>query len=121
MVFRSLSLLEGICKELDPEFTYFKVINMLVGDVFMDMDYIDHRARKDLFSLFEVTPNEQMETLQNTFEEKNKKYVKKMNTAMTQYKYIVSVLVLLNLWDFYDLPKSVFLTSGFLFLMLKVI
>lgn len=121
MVFRSMSLLEGICKDLDPDFSYFKVINMLVGDVFLDMDYIDHRARKDLFSLFEVIPNEQMETFQTNLEENNKKHEKKMNSTLQQYKNIMITLMLLNIWDFHDLPKSLIFTSGFIFLMLKVI
>ena len=121
MVFRSLSLLEGICKDLDPSFSYFKVINALMSDVFFDMDYIDHRARKDLFSLFEINPNEQMETFQTSMEETNKKNLKKMNTTISQYKNIVTVLMLVNVWDFHDLPKSLVFTSGFIFLMLKVI
>lgn len=114
MVFRSLSLLEGICKDLDPEFSYYKVINMLMSDVFFDMDYLDHRARKDLSSLFEIAPNEQMETFQTSIEESNRKQNKSINSTLQQYKKIMFALMILNVWDLNDIPKSIFLTVGFL-------
>jgi predicted unusual protein kinase regulating ubiquinone biosynthesis (AarF/ABC1/UbiB family) len=120
MVFRSLSLLEGICKDLDPDFSYFKVINMLMSDVFFDMDYIDHRARKDLFSLFDVTPDEPMETFQTKIEENNRKHVKSMDLTLRQYQKIMILLMTLNVWDFNHIPRSIALSSAFIFLILKV-
>lgn len=48
LVFRSLSLLEGICKQLDPKFSYYNVVEAFIGDMFLDYEYIEHRARKDL-------------------------------------------------------------------------
>ena len=46
---------------------------------------------------------------------------KKMNSTLQQYKNIMITLMLLNIWDFHDLPKSLIFTTGFIFLMLKVI
>jgi predicted unusual protein kinase regulating ubiquinone biosynthesis (AarF/ABC1/UbiB family) len=121
MVFRSLSLLEGICKDLDPTFSYFKVIDMLMKDVFLDMDYIDHRARKDLFALFDTnTSNTQMETIQNTIDQNNKKYMKNMNSTLKEYQKILVLLVLFNVWDFENLPKSIGIIGAFIYLILKV-
>jgi predicted unusual protein kinase regulating ubiquinone biosynthesis (AarF/ABC1/UbiB family) len=48
LVFRSLSLLEGICKQLDPKFSYYNVVEAFIGDMIFDFDYVEHRARKDL-------------------------------------------------------------------------
>ncbi len=56
MVFRSLSLLEGICKSLDPEFSYFTVIEVFIGRLFFDVDYLEYRARKDFTKLFSPEP-----------------------------------------------------------------
>lgn len=56
MVFRSLSLLEGICKNLDPQFSYFTVIEIFIGRLFFDLDYLEYRARKDISKLMGDTP-----------------------------------------------------------------
>ena len=63
MVFRSLSLLEGICKSLDPEFSYFTVIEVFIGRLFFDIDYLEYRARKDFAKLL---GNEQQEKTSQT-------------------------------------------------------
>ena len=47
LVFRSLSLLEGVCKSLDADFSYFKVIESVISKLFFDFDYIEHRIVKD--------------------------------------------------------------------------
>jgi predicted unusual protein kinase regulating ubiquinone biosynthesis (AarF/ABC1/UbiB family) len=121
MMFRSLSLLEGICKELDPEFSYFKVIDLLMSDVFLDMDYIDHRARKDLLSLFDTTTNSpQMETFQNTIQENNKKYMNTVNSTLKEYQKIFIILMLFNIWDIDNVPKSVALLGTFIYLIVRV-
>jgi predicted unusual protein kinase regulating ubiquinone biosynthesis (AarF/ABC1/UbiB family) len=52
LVFRSLSLLEGICKQLDPKFSYYNVVEAFIGDMFFDYEYVEHRARKDLSTFF---------------------------------------------------------------------
>jgi predicted unusual protein kinase regulating ubiquinone biosynthesis (AarF/ABC1/UbiB family) len=122
MVFRSLSLLEGICKDLDPEFSYFKVINMLMSDFFLDMDYLDHRARKDVKSLFEApaNPKADIESLQTNLEASNRKQTRNMNSTLQQYQKAMFALVLMNVWDFENIPKSMAIASGFIFLLLKL-
>ena len=120
MVFRSLSLLEGICKELDSEFSYFKVINTIMSEVFFDMDYIDHRARKDLTSLFEVNPNEQMTTLQSTIDDNNKKQTKQLNSTLTQYQYMMGGLLLMNVWDIENIPRSMAFAGALFYFLFKI-
>lgn len=59
LVFRSLSLLEGICKDIDATFSYYDVVESIIGDMMFDFDYIEHRARKDIASILNdpvVTP-----------------------------------------------------------------
>jgi ubiquinone biosynthesis protein len=121
MVFRSLSLLEGICKELDPEFSYFKVINRLMGGVFFDMDYLDHRAKKDFISLFETNTVEtaKYEKLKLETDEKTKKSVKNMSENVQQYKNAMIVLFILGTWDVSNIPQSMLMglfATGFYFL-----
>lgn len=108
MVFRSLSLLEGICKELDPEFSYFKVIDLLIEDFFLDA--LDYRARKDFMSLFSAQSSvSQLEVLQNTIEDTNKKNVKSMNSVLGKYEKMLILLTLVNFMNIPVLAKEMLL------------
>jgi predicted unusual protein kinase regulating ubiquinone biosynthesis (AarF/ABC1/UbiB family) len=135
MVFRSLSLLEGICKNLDPDFNYFSVFDRIMGDVFLDMDYLDHRARKDIFSFLEglvrtnpttftvanMKPassvdveNMMMNTMGNS-SNGNITDTKNVNSKITPanlqrsvniYQNALMAMLLCGLWDMGDIPKS---------------
>lgn len=133
MVFRSLSLLEGICKNLDPNFNYFSVFDRIMGDVFLDMDYLDHRARKDIFSFLEGL----VKTNPTTFNSASMKSMsmidddKSVSSALSStsdvnfdtnisktnssvnlqqsvdiYQNALMAMLLCGLWDVSDLPKS---------------
>lgn len=121
MVFRSLSLLEGICKELDPDFSYFKVIDMIMSDVFFDVDYIDHRARKDLSSLFDsnTSISSDSESLKQTIEKTNIKYMKEIDESMQRYQYIFASMMLLQIWNPSDVSKSIVFVSAFIYIIIN--
>lgn len=46
-ILRTYSLLEGICKERDPFFSYQKIINRNIELLFLDLEYIMYRIDKD--------------------------------------------------------------------------
>jgi len=48
---RSYTILEGICKRIDPNFTYSNVISENIELLFLDMDYIYYRIDKDIDKL----------------------------------------------------------------------
>lgn len=47
VILRTYSLLEGLCKELDPKFSYQSIITKNVELLFLDLDYIMYRISKD--------------------------------------------------------------------------
>ena len=47
VILRTYSLLEGLCKELDPEFSYQRIIQRNVEMLFLDIDYILYRIQND--------------------------------------------------------------------------
>jgi len=47
-ILRSFSLLEGYCKMVDPEFSYSTIIERNLQLLFLDLDWLMERARKDL-------------------------------------------------------------------------
>jgi len=108
MMFRSLSILEGMCKELDSEFSYFDVINEIISDVFFDMDYIDHRARKDFVKMFDdVTTQPQLEALQENMEQNNKSISKDVTNSLQSYKMLMVITMCVSAIDmeFLHVPK----------------
>ena len=46
-ILRTYSLLEGLCKQLDPKFSYAKIITKNVETLFLDLEYILYRVQKD--------------------------------------------------------------------------
>ena len=46
-ILRTYSLLEGICKERDPNFSYEKIINRNIELLFLDLEYIMYRIDRD--------------------------------------------------------------------------
>ena len=101
MMFRSLSILEGMCKELDNDFSYFDVINEIVSDVFFDVDYLDHRARKDFIKIFDdISPQPQLEILQENIDKNNKAMSKSLDTSLQDYKVLMIITMCVSALDF---------------------
>lgn len=46
-ILRTYSLLEGLCKELDPTFSYQRIITKNIEMLFLDLEYILYRVQKD--------------------------------------------------------------------------
>jgi len=46
-ILRTYSLLEGLCKDLDPGFSYARIINKNIELLFLDLEYILYRIQKD--------------------------------------------------------------------------
>jgi predicted unusual protein kinase regulating ubiquinone biosynthesis (AarF/ABC1/UbiB family) len=47
VILRTYSLLEGLCKELNPRFSYQEIINRNIEMLFLDLEYIMYRIQKD--------------------------------------------------------------------------
>lgn len=50
-ILRVYGILEGICKELDPTFNYFKLLDDKVMDLALDATFLDYKIRKDMSML----------------------------------------------------------------------
>lgn len=50
-ILRSFSLLEGYCLRVDPTFSYNEILMNTLEVLYMDLDYIMYRMRKDIDSL----------------------------------------------------------------------
>lgn len=49
LILRGITILEGVCKQLDPNFNYKKVIDPYISSSFpVDIEYLEKRALKDI-------------------------------------------------------------------------
>jgi predicted unusual protein kinase regulating ubiquinone biosynthesis (AarF/ABC1/UbiB family) len=59
LILRGLTILEGVCKTLDPEFNYKKVIDPYINRSFpIDILYFEKRALKDIESIQKLNINQ---------------------------------------------------------------
>lgn len=83
-IFRCFSILEGVCKELDDNFTYSEVLSENMEMLLLDIDYISYRFNKDINKL---RSNEQEIII-------NDEYEKKVNI---QRNNVIDILTILNI------------------------
>lgn len=48
MLLRGLSLLEGVCRTLNPEFNYRMILDPYINELSFDIEYIERRGNRDL-------------------------------------------------------------------------
>lgn len=51
LLLRGITILEGVCKQLDPNFNYKKVIDPYINSFPIDIEYLEKRALKDIESI----------------------------------------------------------------------
>jgi predicted unusual protein kinase regulating ubiquinone biosynthesis (AarF/ABC1/UbiB family) len=93
LVFRSLSLLEGICKQLDPKFSYYNVVEAFIGDMIFDFEYVEHRARKDLYNFFNGDAADYQERRRETQSNVNKSQSQSSVEDMSDLERMIQVLI----------------------------
>lgn len=47
-IVRVFGLIEGICKDIDPDFNYTSVFNSYFDDIVLDSEFIDYKVRSDI-------------------------------------------------------------------------
>ena len=56
VLLRGLGLLEGICKKLDPDFNYKKILDPYISEYLIDVNYIEDRVWQDIGTISKM-PN----------------------------------------------------------------
>lgn len=73
LILRGMSILEGVCKTLDPTFNYRGIIDTYINDSVVDVEYIERKALMDIDSMRlmpdKITQNQiQLEMMEKTME-----------------------------------------------------
>lgn len=107
LLLRGLTILEGICKTLDPEFNYSEVINSYMNTFPFDIQYFENRAIRDIASLRQLGVTEMIDKSVKSdidaelLEKRMKELaIKKSNIEQKQNTFNVLVVAFLCLLGF---------------------
>jgi predicted unusual protein kinase regulating ubiquinone biosynthesis (AarF/ABC1/UbiB family) len=104
LLLRGISILEGVCKTLDPEFNFKKPLDPYIDKFIIDIDYFEKRAMNDL-KIFKKVPNKietnqiQIELLEHSIRNIEKIY-KKIEQKEKYYQIIGILLTLTVQYEF---------------------
>lgn len=99
LLMRGISILEGLCKQLDANFNYKKPLDNYISDYLINIRYLESKAMSDI-SAIQTMPNKlneqkiEMEiiTMNNTFNAKTKEEItKKKAIILGLFTLLVSV------------------------------
>jgi predicted unusual protein kinase regulating ubiquinone biosynthesis (AarF/ABC1/UbiB family) len=71
LLLRGISILEGICKNLDPDFNFKKTLDPYIDEFIIDVNYFEKRAMTDFKLITKVPDNVQINKIQIEVLEKN--------------------------------------------------
>lgn len=102
LILRGLSILEGLCKNLNKDFNYTNVIDLYTTDMmsFLDINYLEKRGNRDIAS-FQDTPKKVLENeislgMIEKDVDKLKKQVSTMRIVKNINAAVVAAIVIVN-------------------------
>ena len=117
LILRGMSILEGVCKTLDPKFSYNEVIERYIDTSIVDFEYMEKRALMDIDNMRIMPDNVSSNKIKLEMLQKNMQTMeKKVSTKMTRILASVSGFVLLDVIDPTSPLKWLALVSTFLLL-----
>jgi predicted unusual protein kinase regulating ubiquinone biosynthesis (AarF/ABC1/UbiB family) len=117
LILRGMSILEGVCKTLDPNFSYNEVIERYIDTSLVDLEYMEKRALMDIDSMRIMPDNVTANKIKLEMLQKNMQTMdKKVTTKMTRILASLSGFVMLDVIDPTSPFKWLALVSTFLLL-----
>jgi predicted unusual protein kinase regulating ubiquinone biosynthesis (AarF/ABC1/UbiB family) len=95
LLLRGISILEGICKQLDPNFNFRKTLNPYIEEFLVDVNYLEARALNDIKILKSVPTSVQEAHVQLEVLEKQMRQIEidVKSTQVQTYTVFLSVLM----------------------------
>jgi predicted unusual protein kinase regulating ubiquinone biosynthesis (AarF/ABC1/UbiB family) len=102
MLSRGITILEGICKELDPNFTYMRTLEPYINKYMVNLDYIEKKAQKDFMNMrgenTKISKTEvQLDMLQGNINQINRQLKEKEEQGKVNYALTIGVMFILIL------------------------
>jgi len=106
LLFRGISILEGICKKLDPYFNFKKPLDPYIDQFVIDINYFEKKAMNDLNLFYKVPDNVVNSQIQLEVLEKNIRDVERVTQQEQRDKYYQIIGLLFTLFIEYEFDKG---------------
>ena len=98
LLLRGISILEGVCKTLDPDFNFRKTLNPYIDQYVADVNYFESRALSDIKLLTRVPDKVQIGQIQLEVLEKTVRDVEQSMKKEHDDRYMLTLACLLSLF-----------------------
>jgi len=89
LLLRGISILEGVCKKLDPNFNFRKTLDPYINDFIVDVGYFENRAMNDMKRFTNMPDSMQISQIQLEVLENNLKAVENDLQKQKIEKYLL--------------------------------
>lgn len=118
MLLRGISILEGICKLLYPQFNYRDILDPFISDFVMDIQYMERKGKKDFQKLTETTSRiTTSEISLNMMESDMQTMKQKMNSSFEKQRVFICILAALLYWQSTSFEMQSVATVAFLYIL----
>jgi predicted unusual protein kinase regulating ubiquinone biosynthesis (AarF/ABC1/UbiB family) len=120
LLLRGITILEGVCKNLNPNFNYRDILDPYISDFIIDINYIERRGEKDI-SRFTKAPDKitSSEISLGMIENDVDQLKKKLINFDLKTKYILSTILVVQELQVHSWESKIILASAFLYILLS--
>jgi predicted unusual protein kinase regulating ubiquinone biosynthesis (AarF/ABC1/UbiB family) len=120
LLLRGITILEGICKNLNPTFSYRETLDPFISDFIIDVDYFERRGKRDI-SRYRNAPDkiEKSEISIGMVETDIEVLKKKMMTVDLRSKYIYTAIILSIVLQTEYIETRIILALAFMYIILN--
>jgi len=98
LLLRGISIMEGNCKMLDPNFNYREILDPFINEFIMDISYLEKRGTKDIQRFTSASDRIVTSEISLSMVEKDIQTLKKKYTMdFTKYKVVIAIMLLVSL------------------------
>lgn len=106
LLLRGISILEGVCKTLDPDFNFKKPLDPYIDQFIIDINYFEKRAISDLKLITRVPDKVTQNQIQIEVLEKSIRDVEKVSRQEQKQKYYQIIGILLTFIMQYEFDQG---------------
>ncbi len=121
LLLRGISILEGVCKRLDPNFNFKKIIDPYIDEFLIDVNYFESKAITDINLITKVPDKVQMnqiqlEVLENSIRDVEKKISQEQSNNYSTLLAGFLIMIMHNEFD-QGLLTALFLGLSYVFIL----
>jgi predicted unusual protein kinase regulating ubiquinone biosynthesis (AarF/ABC1/UbiB family) len=122
LLLRGIAILEGVCRNLNPNFNYRDVLDPFISEFTFDLQYLEKKGTRDL-ERFTKTPDKVLtsEISLGMVESDMNKMKKQIVTTNKNFKFMSCAFMLSLLFQVDSMETKVIVGSALLYLLIKKI